>query len=234
MNNWAAPQKPNGYAEQSLVQAILEGTFPPGSTLPGERRLAEQLGITRPTLREAIQRLSRDGWLTVQQGKSTVVNNYWQDGGLNVLEALVAYPAYLPRGFITNLLEVRLNLAPAYARAAVGHAPTAVAAFLASHQTLADETAVFAAYDWQLHRHLTIQSGNAIYTLILNGFTGFYEQLARLYFASAAARERSRTFYADLYTAAQQGDAALAEALTRATMAESIQLWQAARAQAQE
>ncbi|MCB8982346.1 MAG: fatty acid metabolism transcriptional regulator FadR [Ardenticatenaceae bacterium] len=234
MNNWTAPQKPNGYAEQTLVQAILDGTFPPGSTLPGERTLAEQLGITRPTLREAIQRLSRDGWLTVQQGKSTVVNNYWQDGGLNVLEALVAYPQYLPRGFITNLLEVRLNLAPAYTRAAVNHAPTAVAAYLADYATLAEDTAVFAAYDWQLHRHLAIQSGNAIYTLILNGFTGFYEQLAQVYFTSAEARDRSRVFYADLLEAAQQADADRAEALTHATMAESIQLWQAARAQSQE
>ncbi|MBK6713445.1 MAG: fatty acid metabolism transcriptional regulator FadR [Chloroflexi bacterium] len=234
MNNWAAPQKPNGYAEQSLLQAILDGTFPPGSTLPGERTLAEQLGVTRPTLREAIQRLSRDGWLTVQQGKSTVVNNFWQDGGLNVLEALVAYPDHLPRGFITNLLEVRLNLAPAYTRAAVSQSATAVADFLADYLTLADETAVYAAYDWQLHRHLTIQSGNAIYTLILNGFTGFYEQLARLYFANDAARARSRLFYADLYAAAQQGDADHAEALTRATMVESIQLWQTMRARAKE
>jgi GntR family negative regulator for fad regulon and positive regulator of fabA len=234
MNHWAAPQKPNGYAEQSLVEAILDGTFPAGSTLPGERTLAEQLGVTRPTLREAIQRLSRDGWLTVQQGKSTIVNNFWQDGGLNVLEALVAYPDHLPRGFVTSLLEVRLNLAPAYTRAAVGHAPTAVADFLADYATLADETAVYAAYDWQLHRHLTIQSGNAIYTLILNGFTGFYEQLAQVYFTSAESRARSRAFYADLYAAAQQADADRAEALTRSTMAESIQLWQAARAQAKE
>ncbi|MBK8989150.1 MAG: fatty acid metabolism transcriptional regulator FadR [Chloroflexi bacterium] len=234
MNNWAAPQKPNGYAEQSLVQAILDGDFPPGSTLPAERALAEQLGVTRPTLREAIQRLARDGWLTVHQGKSTAVNNFWQDGGLNVLGALVGYPDHLPRGFVTNLLEVRLNLAPAYTRAAVSHAPTAVANFLAGYATLADETAVYAAYDWQLHRHLTIQSNNAIYTLILNGFTGFYEQLAQVYFASADARARSRTFYAELYAAAQQADADRAEALTRATMAESIQLWQAARAQAKE
>lgn len=232
MNNWTAPQKPNGYAEQSLVQAILDGTFPPGSTLPGERTLAEQLGVTRPTLREAIQRLSRDGWLTVQQGKSTAVNDFWQDGGLNVLEALVAHPDHLPRGFITHLLEVRLNLAPAYTRAAVSHAPTAVAAFLADYDTLTEDTAVYAAFDWQLHRCLTIQSGNAIYTLILNGFTGFYEQLARLYFASAEARARSRAFYAELYTTTLQGDADRAETLTRATMAESIQLWQAARAQA--
>ena len=76
MNNWSAPQRPNAYAEHSLIAAILDGTFPPGSTLPGERMLAVELGVTRPTLREAIQRLARDGWLTVRQGKATVVQRF--------------------------------------------------------------------------------------------------------------------------------------------------------------
>ena len=56
MNNWSAPQKPSAYAEHSLTAAILDGTFPPGSTLPGERVLAVDLGVTRPTLRERIHR----------------------------------------------------------------------------------------------------------------------------------------------------------------------------------
>ncbi len=96
MNNWTAPQRPNNYAESSLISAILDGDFPPGSTLPGERTLAVELGVTRPTLREAIQRLTRDGWLTVQHGKATQVNDIWHDGGLNVLSALVNYPDHLP------------------------------------------------------------------------------------------------------------------------------------------
>ena len=79
-----------------LLSAILDGTFEPGSTLPGERKLAAELGVTRPTLREAIQRLARDGWLTVRQGKSTVVNDYWRDGGLNVLNTLVHHGNNLP------------------------------------------------------------------------------------------------------------------------------------------
>jgi len=231
MNNWTAPQRPNDYAEKALVSAILNGDFPPGSTLPAERALSADLGVTRPTLREALQRLARDGWLTVQQGKPTQINDFWQDGGLNVLSALVHYPAHLPPGFITSLLEVRLNLAPAYTRDAVAHGNGAVVAFLAQHTTLADETAVYAAYDWQLHRLLTIQSGNPIYTLILNGFIGFYEQIARLYFVSSESRTRSRLFYAALLETAVAQDPARAEIICRETMQESITLWQTVRTQ---
>jgi GntR family transcriptional regulator, negative regulator for fad regulon and positive regulator of fabA len=50
------PQRPALYAEQALVTDILNGTFPPGSNLPAERELSIQLGVTRPTLREALRR----------------------------------------------------------------------------------------------------------------------------------------------------------------------------------
>ena len=75
MNSRIIPVRPNERAEQWLVTAILDGDLPPGSTLPAERTLATQLGVTRPTLREAIQRLARDGWLTIAHGKPTVVND---------------------------------------------------------------------------------------------------------------------------------------------------------------
>ena len=209
------PQRPAVYAEEALVTAILDNTYPPGSALPGERELAAQLGVTRPTLREALQRLHRDGWLTIRQGKSTVVTDTWRDGGLAVLSALVRHTPELPDDFVPNLLEVRLAMAPAYTRAAVERSPEA-----------------YAAYDWRLHRALTIASRNPVYTLILNGFTGFYEQMARLYFAHVAARAASRAFYAALLAAAQAGDSLEAGRITQAVMRESIELWRRTRAEA--
>jgi GntR family negative regulator for fad regulon and positive regulator of fabA len=226
------PQRPAAYAEEALVTAILDDTYPPGSALPGERELAARLGVTRPTLREALQRLRRDGWLTIRQGKSTVVTDTWRDGGLAVLSALVRHTPELPDDFVPNLLEVRLAMAPAYTRVAVERSPEAVAASLEDHVTLADAPEAYAAYDWRLHRALTIASGNPVFTLILNGFAGFYEQMARLYFAHAAARAASREFYAALLAAAQAGDSLEAERITQAVMRESIELWRRTRAEA--
>jgi GntR family negative regulator for fad regulon and positive regulator of fabA len=225
MANWSAPQRPAAYAEEALVTAILEGTYPPGSTLPGERDLAAQMGVTRPTLRETLQRLDCEGWLTIQQGKATRVNDFWREGGLNVLGALVRYSEQLPPDFVPNLLEVRLALAPAYTRAAVASSSASVAECLADSASLEDTPEAFAAFDWTLHYTLTVASGNPIYTLILNGFAGFYEQMARLYFAQATARRASREFYAALLAAARQGDTAAAERITRSVMKESIDLW---------
>jgi GntR family negative regulator for fad regulon and positive regulator of fabA len=225
MNNWSAPQRPNTYAEQILLSAILDGTYPPGSSLPGERTLAAEMGVTRPTLREAIQRLSRDGWLTVQQGKSTVVNDYWREGGLNVLNTLVQHGSYLPDGFVTHLLEVRLQLAPAYTYAAIKNDPQKIVQFLDGRFRLNDHSQSYADFDWRLHRQLTYSSGNPIYTLILNGFGDFYEKLARIYFVPTEARRRSLTFYSSLAAAAMERNAQAAEKISRETMLESIQIW---------
>jgi len=228
---WRRPQQPAAYAEQALVAAILDGTYPPGSTLPGERDLAAQLGVTRPTLREALQRLGRDGWLAINQGKPTRVNDFWREGGLNVLSALVHSGRPLPPDFITQLLEVRLAMAPAYARAAVERAAADVAACLARAEALPDSPAALASFDWALHHMLTVASGNPIYTLILNGFAGFYEEMARIYFARPEARAASRAFYATLLSTAQRGDAPAAEQVTREMMERSIAEWKKASGQ---
>lgn len=226
MNNWSAPQRPNDYVEQMLVKAILDGTFAPGTTLPGERTLAAELGITRPTLREAIQRLARDGWLKVQHGKATQVNEFWREGGLNVLSTMVQHSDRLPADFVLNLLEVRLHLAPAYTAAAVAQSGDAVAAYLLTHENLPDTPAAYATFDWKLHRQLTVASGNPIFTLILNGFADFYEQIAQLYFAPAATRSASREFYRQLGCLAAAGKPAAAGELCRTVMQDSIGFWQ--------
>ena len=64
--------------------------------------------------------------------------------------------------------------------------------------------------------------------MILNGIAGFYEQMARRYFARAEAREASRAFCHTLRTAALRRDGEATEALTRQVMQHSIDLWCAA------
>ena len=81
-------QSPAGFAEEYIVDSIWNDRFPPGSILPAERELSELIGVTRTTLREVLQRLARDGWLTIQHGKPTRVNNYWDTCGVNILSTL--------------------------------------------------------------------------------------------------------------------------------------------------
>jgi GntR family negative regulator for fad regulon and positive regulator of fabA len=225
---WDSPPRPAEMVEARLITAILSHQFPIGSNLPPERELATQLGVTRPTLREALQRMARDGWLEIHQGRSTRVRDFWREGNLGVLGAIARHQDSLPPNFVPDLLVVRLALAPAYTRMAVEHDPQDVLDFLRSLDQLPDTPQAFAQADWELHHLLTVASGNPVFTLILNGFRTLYLAMAPTYFTSAQARSHSRSFYADLHNAASAQDPHACEALTRQVMYESIGIWHAA------
>ena len=58
---------------ERLEAMLLEGSLKPGEKLPPERELAEHFGVSRPSLREAIQKLAARGLLTSRQGGGTFV-----------------------------------------------------------------------------------------------------------------------------------------------------------------
>lgn len=58
---------------QKLQNAIESGAIPPGSRLENEMSIAEQLGISRPTIRRAIQELVDKGLLVRRRGIGTQV-----------------------------------------------------------------------------------------------------------------------------------------------------------------
>ena len=58
---------------EKIERSILEGTLKPGQRLPAERKFAEQMGVSRPSLREALQKLSARGMLVARRGGGTTV-----------------------------------------------------------------------------------------------------------------------------------------------------------------
>ncbi|MGL4855350.1 GntR family transcriptional regulator, partial [Plesiomonas sp.] len=79
--------------EQQLERLILEGTLSPGQKLPPERELAVQFDVSRPSLREAIQRLEAKGLLLRRQGGGTFVQQQlWQSFSDPLSELLSAHP----------------------------------------------------------------------------------------------------------------------------------------------
>lgn len=103
---------------ERLEQMILEGVFPPGSRLPAERALAEQFGISRPSLREALKKLTARELITSRQGGGTYVA---ESVGQWLKDPLVSlYEAY-PEAQ-KDLLEFRHMLETACARYAAQRA----------------------------------------------------------------------------------------------------------------
>jgi GntR family transcriptional regulator, negative regulator for fad regulon and positive regulator of fabA len=223
--DWEPILKPAELAETRLIEAILTGHFAVNSSLPGERDLAAQLGVTRPTLREALQRLARDGWIDIQHGKATRVRDYWREGSMGVLATLAGRAEFQTTDFITYLLEVRALIAPTYTRQAILAASREFVQRLEGYAGLQDEAHPFALADWELHHHLTLAAENPIFRLLLNSFQDLYVATGERYFVFAECRQASRAFYADLLACARRGDGPAAEVLSQRVMQESLALW---------
>ena len=203
MQSVPTPVKPAVHAEQQIMEAILDGRWPPGHTLPAERVLAQELGVTRPTLRETLQRLAREGWVTIAHGKATRVNDYLATGGLGVLSTLARFGGHLSHAMVKNLLEARIILLPGVARRAAEQDPTALIQYLEQRPENTPQAMV--AYDWELQLTLVRGAGNPILNMIFNDFTPMYQLWCEPYFQVAAVRQRSLVYYEELYQCVRAG-----------------------------
>ncbi len=99
----------------SIADAILDGVFPPGSALPPERDLAEQLQVNRTSLRQGLARLQQMGLIEARHGSGNVVRDPQGLTHPAVVEALVRK---LGPEFLVELLEIRAGLGPLIGRLA--------------------------------------------------------------------------------------------------------------------
>src|SRR6476620_5824812 len=68
---------------------ILRGEYAVGDKLPPERKLAEQLGVNRASLREAIKALELTGLVRTRQGDGTRVLDFMQTAGIELVSHLL-------------------------------------------------------------------------------------------------------------------------------------------------
>ena len=213
-------------AERYLIQSIVSGTYPPHTDLPGERTLSKDLDFARPALREAMQRLSRDGWLDIQQGKPTRIRDYLKDGNLNILTGLLKADPDLVPNLVPDLLEMWELLAPDYTASSVRRAPGLILDLLESFSRLPDEPEDYAASMWELHHTLIAYCDNLVYGLIFNTFQDFYHQLARYYYTEPDRRQLARELWTDLEDPIQNLDTQAAAELVSGFVSRTKEFWQ--------
>jgi len=216
--------RPKEHAVNQILTLILNNTFPPESVLPGERELAKQIGVTRQTLREVLQRLASEGWVTISHGKPTVVNDYWQEGGHGILSSIAGYAEYLPRDFVRDLTEYRIFTTPAMTEKAAARHPEIMLAHLDTAKDLADTADAFVTFDWRLQWLAARYSGNKIFPLMWNDYTDIFHRLGRQYFSYAYSRKSSLQYYRDLKDAIRSESGNIRE-IVETVMRNSMDIW---------
>lgn len=104
-----------------LEKRILEGSLKPGDRLPAERSLALELGVSRPSLREAMQKLVSKGLLSTRHGGGTHVTDRLESHFADPWQDMVKGHPHLHR----DLLEFRQMLESEAARMAADRATAA-------------------------------------------------------------------------------------------------------------
>jgi GntR family transcriptional regulator len=100
-------------AQLYLRDLIENGTYVPGQKFPSEGVFAEQLGISRPTLREALHNLQAEGMIVRKHGVGTFVSPSRAnrlESGLEVLESIEHIASR--RGIKTEMGKVEIEERP--------------------------------------------------------------------------------------------------------------------------
>ncbi|QIK65005.1 FadR family transcriptional regulator [Nocardioides sp. HDW12B] len=113
------PVRRHTVADDVFEQLVAEVSgLAPGESLPSERRLTEVLGVSRPVVREALQRLSHAGLVEVRQGDATTVRDFRRDGGLDLLARLLVPARGLDVAVARSIVEARHLVGPTVAELA--------------------------------------------------------------------------------------------------------------------
>ena len=95
-----------------ILSDVVDGELAPGDSLPSERRLAEVLGVSRPAVREALQRMAQAQLVEVRHGGATTVREFRRSAGLDLLPRLLVRNGELDVSVARSILEARLAIAP--------------------------------------------------------------------------------------------------------------------------
>ncbi len=143
---------------ETLAEWIASARYPIHSRLPAERDLVKMLGVSRGTLRDALEQLESEGIVWRQVGIGTYVGSRPASivGSLQVLSVSTT---------LAEILEARLSFEPIVARFAAVRAQDQELAMMSKY--IADGWEAQTWGDWEkwdelFHRAVTEASGNGI------------------------------------------------------------------------
>jgi len=200
-------------AIEQMRMLITSGKLVPGQRLPPEAELAESLGTSRSTVREAVRALVTARVLDVRRGDGTFVTSLRPE---LLLAGIGAAADLLQHGFTLELVQVRRILEPAATAMAATRITDATLDQLDAclHQmSIAPSHEELVQFDEQFHHLVATASGNATLASMLNGVSSRTTRgRAWRGVIEAGATERTISEHAGILAALRARDPNLAEA----------------------
>lgn len=159
-------------AIEAIKQMIVAGELGPGDRLPREADLADRLGLSRSSLREAVKALTLIRVLTVRQGDGTYVTSL--DPAM-LMDALGFVVDFHRDDSVLQFLDVRRILEPAAAAiAAIAMPREDISALADLLDELPADPAIeeLVANDVEFHGRIAAATGNPLLCSLLEALSG--------------------------------------------------------------
>ena len=158
-------------AIERIKEMIVSGELRPGDRLPKEADLAERLGLSRNSLREAVRALSLIRVLDVRHGDGTYVTSLQPEVLLDTVGFVIDFHR---DDSILHLLEVRRILEPA-ATAMAAHKMTdaqleSLGALIEPVNAATDLNDLIST-DLEFHRKIAVGSGNPVLASLIESLS---------------------------------------------------------------
>jgi len=148
-----------------LLDEIMAGGFPEGARLPTEHQLAQRFAVSRPVVREALQRLQSDGVVMARQGSGTYVQR-------SPSQRVAELTSELSLHEVLQALELRMALEDLSARLAARHrTEEQLRAIESARRALGEafrQGAAAKEADYAFHRAIAVASGNGLLVAALD------------------------------------------------------------------
>src|SRR2546425_7410184 len=192
---------------QQIEESILKGALKPGDQLPAERELAQQFGVSRTAVREAVKALREKGLVEAYSGRGTFVT----DGTSQAIRQSLDLMAKIgqPDGSI-HLAEVRTILEPEIAalaatRAEEQHLATMREAVAVMDRTRQDPDAFIEA-DLDFHLSLAEAAANPLILSLIDSIVGLLREQRMRFFNVEGGPQRGQFHHKRILEAIEQRD----------------------------
>ena len=190
---------------------ILKGAYAPGDKLPPERKLAEELGVNRASLREAIKSLEQMGLVKTRQGDGTRVLDFMQTAGIELVSHLIPNDGQPNIEVLIDVLEFRRFFGREVARqAATRITPEDVKRLddLADRANDPDlDAEAMLRLDFEFYVEITRIGRNRVFQLLINTIRSAVLSYAAVFAAFNPPPVQVRKHHRDLIKALQAQDA---------------------------
>lgn len=198
-----------------LEEQILSGDLPAGAKLPSERQLAEQYGVSRPTVREALRTLAERQLVTISPGRGSFV----RPGGGGVSSATLGL-AYRRRDITPRqVVQARVMVEREAAALAADHAGQGELDQLEQLLRRLEESSnrlEHVQLDLAFHYGIARASHNPVIEVLFGSITPLATELMLRSVGDPEVRARSHPFHRKIFEAIREGRAAdAAEAVSK-------------------